>query len=163
MTLHIRRATLDDIELLVATRLDYLATDGHAMYGERKNEFSAQLRSYFAIHFEHGDFAAVFAEDTEKVASVGYLIISERPPAPSFPNGRIGTVLNVLTYPEYRRRGFATLILQRLIAVARDMQVSSVDLLATADGKELYSKLGFDTSGYCPMRLRLFYNNHIGK
>ncbi len=155
MTMNIRRATLNDIELLVATRLDYLATDGHALHGERKNEFSVQLRNYFAIHLEHNDFAAVFAEDAGQVVSVGYLIVSERPPAPSFPNGRIGTVMNVLTYPEYRRRGFATLIMQRLIAIARDMQASSVDLLATADGKELYSKLGFDMSEYIPMRLRL--------
>jgi hypothetical protein len=37
-------ANSDDIELLVTTRLDYLATDGHMMSVERKNEFSARLR-----------------------------------------------------------------------------------------------------------------------
>ncbi len=155
MTVRIRRANSDDIELLVATRFDYLATDGHAMSGKGKNELSARLRDYFAAHLERNDFAAVFAEDEGRIASVAFLILSERPPSPAFPTGRIGTVMNVLTYPEYRRRGFATLTLQSLIAVARDMNVSSVDLLATGDGRELYSKLGFAVCEYAPMRLRL--------
>ena len=156
MTVRIRRANSDDIELLVATRFDYIATDGHEMSGERKDEFSARLRGYFAAHLERNDFAAFFAEDAGRLASVAYLILSERPPSPAFPTGRIGTVMNVLTYPEYRRRGLATLLLQRLIAAARDMDVSSVDLLATSDGMRLYSKLGFAVSEYAPMRLRLF-------
>jgi ribosomal protein S18 acetylase RimI-like enzyme len=106
------------------------------------------------MHFERNDFFAVFADDTGRIASVAYLILSERPPAPAFPDGRIGTVMNVLTYPEYRRRGFATQIMQRLIAIAREMDLASVDLLATGDGVDLYSKLGFGVSEYTPMRLR---------
>jgi ribosomal protein S18 acetylase RimI-like enzyme len=152
MTAHIRMANSDDIELLVTTRLDYLATDGYVMSGERRNEFSAQLRDYFAIHLERNDFAAVLADDMGRIASVAYLILSERPSAPAFPNGRIGTVMNVLTYPEYRRRGFATRVMQRLLAAAQDMKLASVDLMATADGKDLYAKLGFAASEYTPMR-----------
>lgn len=84
-----------------------------------------------------------------------YLVISEKPANPVYPNGLTGLILNVLTYPPYRRRGITTRLLEALIEEARRSGVSCLELSATEDGRLLYEKLGF-TASRCPaMRLEL--------
>ncbi len=49
----------------------------------------------------------------------------------------------VLTRPEFRGRGYARLLLERVLMVADEKHVASVKLDATEQGIHLYKKLGF--------------------
>lgn len=51
----------------------------------------------------------------------------------------------VLTHPEYRRRGFAKRLMEKALECAAARKIESVKLDATADGRPLYEKLGFQT------------------
>ncbi len=63
----------------------------------------------------------------------------------------MGSVEVLAVEEQYRRRGIATLLLNRLFAVFGERGIDMVTLSVPADevgAKELYDKLGFETRGY---------------
>jgi GNAT superfamily N-acetyltransferase len=153
----IRLADRNDIEILIRLRLDYLEPDKAELSGEMKERIESELRSYMKKHL-NDDFFAAFAEADGKIVSVAFLVIFERPANPHWPTGRTGTIYNVLTYPAYRQKGYASAILSRLIEEGKRRNVSFIDLSASEMGKTVYQKLGFQLvdhskSAYADMRL----------
>ncbi|MBN9300923.1 MULTISPECIES: GNAT family N-acetyltransferase [Dysgonomonas] len=154
--MNIYKATLDDIDDLIRLRIDFLTMDQGRLSDQNEKDIRAQLKVYLAKHIPLEDFIAVIAKHpTGKIASAAFLIIQERPANPSFITGLTGTLLNVVTYPEFRRKGIASQVIGKIINEARQKGVSSIDLYATDDGKELYKKLGFVEPSYTSMRLKL--------
>lgn len=153
--MQIRKATVQDTDLLIRLRLDYLREDQGELSPEEQALITNQLRDYFTTHLSMGDFIALLAGEGQKTMAVAFLVITEKPANPAFITGNTGTILNVLTYPEYRRRGIAYELITALIGEARGQGVSQLELSATAQGRPLYEKLGFHVSQYTPMRLGL--------
>lgn len=154
--MNIYKATLDDIDDLIRLRIDFLTMDQGRLSDQNEKDIRAQLKVYLAKHIPLEDFIAVIAKHpTGKIASAAFLIIQERPANPSFITGLTGTLLNVVTYPEFRRKGIASQVIGEIINEARQKGVSSIDLYATDDGRGLYKKLGFVEPSYTSMRLKL--------
>ena len=111
---------------------------------------------YFSRHLGK-DCHVYLAEEHQSAVSCAFLIVLEKPANPTFPTGKVGTVMNVYTRPVYRRRGFACALLEQLISDARQMDLSYLELKATEQGLHLYQRLGFnrEISRYLPMRLIL--------
>jgi len=151
----IYKATLNDIEDLVQLRIDFLIMDQGTLPVEEERTIREQSKIYFAKHIHAGDFIALIAKVQEKIASAAFLVTQERPANPSFITGITGTLLNVITYPEYRKRGIASQIVQKMINEAEKLGVSSIDLSSTEQGKTLYEKIGFTQPSYTSMRLQL--------
>ena len=64
---------------------------------------------------------------------------------------KVGSVEILAVEERYRRRGIATLLLNRLFIGFRERRIDTVTLSVPADergAKELYDKLGFETRGY---------------
>jgi ribosomal protein S18 acetylase RimI-like enzyme len=64
---------------------------------------------------------------------------------------KVGSVEVLAVEERHRRRGIATLLLNRLFVVFKDRGIDTVTLSVPADesgAKELYDKLGFVTRGY---------------
>ncbi|MDF2985648.1 MAG: GCN5-like N-acetyltransferase [Eubacterium sp.] len=154
--MNIRKATIEDIDILIKLRIEYLIADRGGLTAEEKAAIQTQLITYFSKNINNS-FIAVFAEKDDCVVSTAFLAISEKPANPSFITGKTGTILNVLTYPKYRRQGLATKVLNALIDEARQLGLSSIDLSASSEGKPLYQKLGFTETKtkYTPMKLQL--------
>lgn len=150
---NLRKATLEDLNLLIKLRLDYMQDEFGSIAAETKAMICNQLESYLQQHLPDENFVAVLAEIDGTLASVAFLSLSHMPAGLNFPTGKIGTVLNVLTYPQYRRQGLATQVLGQTIEEAKQLKVSSIRLSATADGKDLYEKLGFVVTKYTSMSL----------
>lgn len=55
----------------------------------------------------------------------------------------VGYIYNVSTDQDFRRRGYATAVMQELLTIAREVRISTVELRATKDGYPLYLSLGF--------------------
>lgn len=100
-------------------------------------------------------FIAVLAEIDGETVSTAYLSISEKPANPSFLTGKIGTILNVYTKPQFRKQGISTKVLSKLIDKAKRYNISKLELSATDMGKSLYEKIGFreKKSKYTSMQL----------
>jgi len=151
----IHKAGLNDIEDLVQLRIDYLIMDKGELSPEEERQIRSQLKLYFAKHILSDDFIALLAKEDNKILAGAFLVIQEKPANPSFVTGITATLMNVVTYPEYRKKGIATKLLQSMIEQAKAAGVSSIDLSSTEDGKELYRKLGFSTPNYTSMWLKL--------
>jgi len=151
-----RKATATDLDVLIQLRMDYLAEDRGSLSEGENSAVEAQLRAYIPKHIGN-DFVVWLAEIDSCVAGAAFLVINEKPANPSFLTGTIGTVMNVLTYPEYRRQGIATQLLGHLIDDARARDLSYIELSATASGRQLYEKLGFaeKQSHYTEMKYQL--------
>ncbi len=153
----VRFATNDDIELLVKVRFDFFAEENWDMTNEEKQSLQKELFLYYNRHLNK-DFFAAFAEIDGSIASVAFLVIIEKPANIFFPTGKVGLILNVLTYAEHRKKGCATKVLNALIEKAKEQKASFIELSASPTGKPLYEKLGFAYSerpNMTPMKLSL--------
>lgn len=107
MEITYRKATKLDIDVLIGLRLEYLLSDRGFLSEKDKDKITVQLKEYFNRNIDTA-FLAVIAESNGEVVSTAYLAISEKPANPSFITGKIGTVLNVYTRPQFRRKGIST-------------------------------------------------------
>lgn len=151
----IYKAGLNDIEDLVQLRIDFLKMDQGSLSEDDEKAIRDQSKIYFAKHIHLGDFIALIAKTEGKIASAAFMVLQEKPANPAFMTGIIGTLLNVITYPEYRKRGIASQLVQMMIKEAEKIGVSSIDLSSTEAGKNIYEKIGFTTPAYTAMRLKL--------
>ena len=150
------RATTDDIQKLIELRMAYLLADFGTLDATVEDTIRGSLPSFFDRHLGGDLFAYAMRCDDGSIVSLALMLVSEKPPNPRFPHGRIGTVFNVFTVPEHRRRGLARQVMGALVEDARLRGLDLVELNATDDGYGLYKSLGFsDADLHRPLEHRL--------
>jgi GNAT superfamily N-acetyltransferase len=60
--------------------------------------------------------------------------------------GQQGTIVNVFTEPQWRRRGIAALLIKEIILWCKDEQIDRLVLHASDEGRSIYERLGFIAS-----------------
>ncbi len=138
-------ATPEDIGELTELRLLYLAEDLGALGGAEAGAIRERLPAYFRRHLGT-DLSVIVLRERTEIASCAFLLTVEKPMSPRFLNGRTGTVLNVYTRPDRRRRGYGRAVMERLLARARELELCCVELKATEAGVPLYRAAGFADS-----------------
>lgn len=114
----------------------------------------AKAGAYLAGALASGDYIgwlATPADAPETVIAGAGIYLRKAMPHPlkrggttvGIAEGRLGTVLNVYTEPEWRQRGVASLLMQRVIRWSRDEGLDGLTLHAANAGRALYEKLGF--------------------
>ena len=152
----IRKATLDDMDLLIKLRIDYLLEEHKEQGLNNRKDIEIKLRDYFCKLIPLNGFIAFFAEENNMVCSTAFLSVVERPPMRATTSNLCGTIYNVYTYPAYRDKGIATKLMAALVAEAKLLNVSYLDLLATNAGTSLYKRAGFEEiTKYTPMRMKI--------
>lgn len=152
--IQIDKATPNDIDLLIRLRVDFILDEAKTLEdieGLREN-----LRGYYSMHIPDGSLVAYIARESGEVCSTAFLGIHGIPPRSADMPCWMGTIYNVYTYPEFRRKGYATQVLRALLEQTESLGLATVDLLATDEGKPLYEKLGFQPGGrHTYMRMKL--------
>jgi GNAT superfamily N-acetyltransferase len=138
----IRRATADDLDLLVDLR--------EAMVREIAGEMDLDVtealghtRSYFESAVPSGEYVSLLAEAGGRVVGVGGMVIFRKPSQPLSPVGVEGYILNMLTVAEWRGKGVASAIMEGLLDCAREAGTGLVWLRATDAGRPVYERFGF--------------------
>ena len=153
--LTLRRATPDDVELLVRLRYEMqteLNEESH-LGGVRPEDIKEQVRTYFARELKGGHFAGYFVENEGETVATGCVVVYDVPPSPSNPSGAEGYIMNMYTVPNWRHAGLARRLLDTLINHARGEGAGRVWLRASEQGKIVYQKYGFELPGhYMQMR-----------
>ncbi len=153
--LTIRRATVDDVELLVRLRYEMqteLEGDRH-LGGVRPEDILDNVRTYFQRELKGGHFAGFFVENDGEVVATGCAVVYDVPPSPSNPSGAEGYIMNMYTVPAWRHHGLARRLLDKLIEHSRAEGAGRVWLRASDQGKAVYRKYGFEAPGhYMQMR-----------
>ena len=143
MALSIGQASVADIRALEQLRMDYLKEDFGELTDEQQEMLLAEIDPYLRWHLGTGLMVFVARDDEVGIVSCAWLLLIEKPPSPRFPHGRTGTLFNVYTVPEFRRRGLASKVMDALIEDARLRHLDLLELNATEDGYPLYRSLGF--------------------
>lgn len=139
--MEIRKAKLNDIDMLVDNRLEFVCLIRNIA---NIDEFKIQTREYLKRHIEDGSIIAFIATDNKKIVSSSILCIYETLPTPSCLNGKASLLLNVYTLKEYRHQGLACNLLTKIIEEAKKLKVGKIQLDYTDDGYPLYKKMGFE-------------------
>ncbi len=154
------KASKNDISDLVELRIKYLLEDYEEISDEKLSIISENLPDYFNNHINK-DLLAFVCRDNDSIVSCCFLYVSEKPSNPTFINGRTGTILNVYTIPEYRRRGIAGKLIRMLLSESEKVQLDFVELKATDSAYNLYKSIGFKdiVSKYHNMKFTIDSNN----
>ncbi len=138
----IRRAGAEDVETLVGLR----RAMQEELNGARSlsEEWEGVTRAYLRRKVPSGEFLVLVAEADGRIVGTSGLIVYEAPPTEGNPSGREGYVMNMYTRPEYRGRGIAGALLERLLEHMRGAGVGRVWLRASQFGEPVYRRLGFE-------------------
>ena len=150
------KATKKDIGVLTDLRIAYLNEDLGDVSDDNLELMQATLPSYYEKHLNK-DLIVYVARDEMDIASCAFLLIVEKPMSPSFITGKTGTVLNVYTKSEYRKKGYAKKLIIMMLEDAKAEGVSIIELKATEDGYSLYKSVGFEdvVTKYHNMKIEL--------
>jgi GNAT superfamily N-acetyltransferase len=89
---------------------------------------------------------------SSRVVGGGGALLCPWPANPKDPCTQRAVILNVYTEPEFRKRGIARQVMVTILAWVKEQGLRSVNLHASAEGRPLYEKLGFEATN--EMRLR---------
>lgn len=141
----------------IKLRLDFLNENRGEIGKEKTDAIITQLKDYFPKQL-NSNFFAFIAEYSGQAVSTVFMTVAENPANPDCITGKTAKILNVFTYPDFRRKGIATNLLKMVISEAKTMNISYLELSATDSGKPVYEKLGFILKQPINPEMRL---NHI--
>jgi ribosomal protein S18 acetylase RimI-like enzyme len=98
---------------------------------------------FLAEALSSGSFRSWLGLMNGNVAGGGAVLLSPWPCHPYDSTCRRATILNVYTYPEYRRKGVARALMQAMLDWCKTEGFTAVFLHASDDGRPLYESLGF--------------------
>lgn len=149
----IRAATADDIpEILRQRKLIY--EDLGQGEPEALSRMVSTSQEFLTQSIPAGSFRGWFATIENKVVAGGAVILVPWPSHTYDGECRRANILNVYTYPEFRRRGIARQLMQFMIAWCRNQGLAMVYLHASPDGHSLYQSLGFEPTTEMRLKLR---------
>ncbi|GHD98365.1 N-acetyltransferase [Streptomyces alanosinicus] len=105
-----------------------------------------------------GDFAAFVVDHPDRPGALAALVagtLEYRIGKAGNPHGRVGHVFSVATDPDARRRGYARVCMEELLAWFRARGARHVLLNASPAAEPLYASLGFTRDPDPSMRLPL--------
>ena len=148
----IRRATAQDADIIAWHRARMFQDMGNVAgyaFGILRAKAQARLEQWI----QNGNYIGWLASPTDKpemiVAGAGVQLqpILPRPiDVSTIGEGRQGTIVNVFTEPEWRRRGIASLLVQKIMIWSKNEQLDRLILHASNEGRSIYERLGFVVS-----------------
>jgi len=144
----IRRATLDDLPVLIRLRIALFRDMGALHDDEGLEPLTQSLADYFSADLRAERFLAWLSlDDSGEPIGCGGLVFVQKPPGPGNLSGREAYLMNMYTVPEWRGRGVATQMMSTILAFVRESGVTSVRLHATEQGRPIYERAGFRATG----------------
>lgn len=139
-----RKATMKDIDLLTQLREEVLRAANRLKADDPMPDIKDATYEYYYKSLDQGAHIAYLALDGDIVAGCGGVSFYQVMPTCGNPTGKKAYIMNMYTRPEYRRRGIAGEILELLIQSAKQSGAGQILLEATAAGRPLYVKYGFE-------------------
>lgn len=143
MELRYKFATMDDIEELVATRIQVLRAANQLEESVDMSQVEAESYEYYKTALSDKTHIAILVYDNDRCVGTGGVSFFKVMPTYHNPSGKKAYIMNMYTIPEYRRKGIALQTLDLLVQKAKEMGVAHISLEATDMGKHVYEKYGF--------------------
>ena len=143
MSITYKQANLDDIELLVKSRIIVLREANHLDDSADMSEIETQSYDYYKQAIPNGECIAYLVFDDDKLIGCGGVSFFRVMPTCHNPTGKKAYLMNIYTIPEYRRKGIAYKTRDLLVKATKEKGVKHITLEATAMGRPMYEKYGF--------------------
>lgn len=143
MDLLYKRATLEDVDILITTRIEVLRAANKLSEATDMSEVEKQSYNYYQKALYEGTHTAYLVFDKERFVGAGGVSYFQVMPTYHNPSGKKAYVMNMYTDPEYRRKGIGYKTLDMLVQDAKSKGVTAISLEATEMGRPLYEKYGF--------------------
>ena len=143
MNLTYKKATLEAVDILTATRIEVLRAANKLSDDVDMSEVKKQSYDYYNKALRNGTHIAYLVFDKSRVIGAGGVSFFQVMPTYHNPSGKKAYIMNMYTSPEYRRKGIAYKVLDMLVKDAKSMGISAISLEATVMGLPLYEKYGF--------------------
>lgn len=143
MGIEYRRLSKEYLETFIQMRITQLREEG----AKEEIDLAPALRDYYDRHMADGTFVSWIAFDGEKIIGTSGMSFVEKPPYFGCPSGKMGLLSSMYTDPEYRRRGIAKELLDRVVKEARNYGCGTVQITASDMGVKLYAAYGFIHNG----------------
>ena len=134
-----RTATLDDIEVLVELRKKQLVDEGI----DANKDINEELTNFFRKKLDDHSLIEWVVSGNDTIIATAAIVFYEFPPTYTNKSGVKGYITNMYTVPEYRGKGIATSLLDKLVEEAKTRKVEKLWLSASKLGRPVYLKYGF--------------------
>ena len=148
-TFRIRRATVHDAGIIAWHRARMFQDMGEVS-DDSFEILRAKVRARLERWIDGGDYVgwlAILAHKPEVIVSGAGVQLQPILPRPldisTIGEGRQGTIVNVFTQPQWRRRGIAGLLIKEIIIWSKNEQLDRLLLHASDEGRSVYERLGF--------------------
>lgn len=143
MKIEYRKLTKKELPIFIQMRINQLREEG----ATEDFDLTPALNDYYNRHLTDGTFVSWLAFDGEKIIGTSGMSFVEKPPYFGCPSGKMGLLSSMYTNPDYRRKGIATELLDRVIKEAKEYGCGTVQITASDMGVKLYSSYGFVHNG----------------
>ena len=143
MKFEYRKATIDDLELLIKTRIEVLRVANNLDDSIDMSTVERESRLYYENALTNDLHTAYLVFDEKDFVGAGGISYYTVMPTFHNPTGRKAYIMNMYTRPDHRRMGIATRTLELLIQDAQKRGITSISLEATDLGRKLYESYGF--------------------
>lgn len=143
LQLYYKRATMEDIDELVRTRIIVLRAANKLSDDEDMSVVEEESYAYYRRALKNGEHIAYLVYDNGKFIGAGGVSFYQVMPTYHNPTGKKAYIMNMYTAPEYRRQGIAINTLDLLVKDAKEQGVLQIALEATDMGRPLYERYGF--------------------
>lgn len=139
----VRQATPEDIELLVAWRMEVLHEVFSIPQSQSIEELERENRNYYQKALQTGSHIACFACLDDRIIGCGGICLYQEMPSPDNPTGKCAYLMNIYTRLPFRKQGVGEMLVNWLIRQAEERGISKIYLETSESGKCLYEKIGF--------------------
>lgn len=139
MAVEYRKLAEADLDTFMEMRMQQLQEEG----AEATFDLKPHLQDYYKRHLQDNTFVSWLAIDEDKIVGTSGMSFVEKPPYYSCPSGKIGLLSSMYVVKEYRRRGIAKLLLDKVVNEAKEYGCATVQITASDMGVLLYTDYGF--------------------
>ena len=143
MALEYKQAALEDLEILVETRIQVLRAANQLDDSADMTQVERETRAYYLSALADGTHTAYLVFDGDTFVGAGGVSYYTVMPTYHNPTGQKAYIMNMYTRPAYRRQGIARRTLDLLVRDAESRGVRAISLEATEMGRPLYEAYGF--------------------
>jgi GNAT superfamily N-acetyltransferase len=145
---YVRPARAEDAGAFTSLRIDLFRETGGVRSDEQADALARATLESFAEGVGDGTCLAwlAFAPAGEEAGPIGSvaLHVFRRLPSPQNPGRSEGYLAHLFIQRDWRRQGVGTALVEAALAEARRLRLGRVRLHATAEGRALYERLGFE-------------------
>ncbi len=137
------RATPESIDWIIRHRIEMFRSMG---WTDENLLITEEITRTFLEHDWTDNPEVLIAVEENEV--VGGVAINYSIMLPDNRNlsGKCAHIMNMYVEPEYRKKGIATQMMEKVLEICKEKGVGKISLHVTDMGERIYSKLGFEKS-----------------